>query len=322
MAKLLQNKVSVIVACYNPDMMKLKKTLCSIFNQQGVDFNIIISDDGSKIEYRKELEDWLKLFNFDKNKIKLNFLKENVGTIKNLLSALKICSNKYVKVISPGDYLYDKNSLKIYLKKAEKNNADIVFSRAQYYSPELKFLNITSPINKVAFKNCLIKTSLLYFHDFILGASIFVKRDLLETILNEVSPFMRLVEDVPLTILSSIYGKKIYGVNKKLIWYEYGLGISTSSVSQICENEISKFFEYMYEIDNHEVQVLKKFLEIENTVSSKCKKWRLFFTTSFKITLSRLFYKLTFNLTKRKKKIFDSKKLAKKIDHITKYTLE
>ena len=95
--------VSVIVACYNPDIVKLKKTINSILNQVGVSYEIIIADDGSEFEYKSEIEKWFKE-NQVKN-YKLSFLPENQGTIKNIYFALSYCSGEYVKTISPGDLL-------------------------------------------------------------------------------------------------------------------------------------------------------------------------------------------------------------------------
>ena len=40
--------ISVVVLTYNPDLNDLKKTLRSIMLQDGVDFEIVIADDGSK----------------------------------------------------------------------------------------------------------------------------------------------------------------------------------------------------------------------------------------------------------------------------------
>ena len=93
--------VSVVVLTYNPVMEKLKSTLLSVLNQKNVEIQIIISDDGSKIDFRKEIEELFFEFNFTHYKLFLN--KENVGTIENYYFALEKTDSLLIKGISPGD---------------------------------------------------------------------------------------------------------------------------------------------------------------------------------------------------------------------------
>lgn len=105
--------ISVIVLCYNPDLEKLKCTIISIIKQKDVEYELIISDDGSALDYRRELKDWISELNLSVNVI-YNFLLDNVGTVKNILSAVKLANGEYIKTISPGDYFFDEYSLSVY----------------------------------------------------------------------------------------------------------------------------------------------------------------------------------------------------------------
>ena len=100
---------SVIVCCYNSDYEKLKKTLISISKQKNVSYEIIISDDGSKDRAIEQIKAWVDEHNI--SNVRYNFLPENIGTVRNILSAVKVAQGKYVKTISPGDYLFDEYSL-------------------------------------------------------------------------------------------------------------------------------------------------------------------------------------------------------------------
>ena len=169
-----QMDFSVIVCCYNPNLVKLKKTLCSIFNQVGISFEVIIADDGSKVAYYEGLVNWI---NSNTNSIvKYSFLKENQGTVKNISEALKMAAGKYVKLISPADYLFDEHTLKCIFDAMEKNKAIVSFGNSIYYNADEKFetFQIKCPIINYKY-DCIINPkkivrNLYYFNDYILGA--------------------------------------------------------------------------------------------------------------------------------------------------------
>ena len=126
--------VTVCVLTYNPDWVKFRNTLRSIICQKSVDFDIVVSDDGSK----DDCFDKAELF-FNENgfsSYKLVKKTENQGTVKNAISALQHTRGKYVKLISPGDLLYDENVLAEFVDFAEHNPAAAYFGNAVYYSLE------------------------------------------------------------------------------------------------------------------------------------------------------------------------------------------
>ena len=106
------DKISIIVCSYKPDFNKLKRTLLSIFRQKEVDVEVVLADDGSIGYDFSDVKNWIKEripLNFE---VKYSLLEKNVGTIKNVLAALDLVTSKYVKLISPGDYLNTEFSLK------------------------------------------------------------------------------------------------------------------------------------------------------------------------------------------------------------------
>ena len=124
--------VTVCVLTYNPDWTKFRNTLKSIICQKGVDFDIVISDDGSKDNCFAKAEEYLKENSFSDYRFITN--KQNQGIVKNTLAALSIIKSKYVKMISPGDFLYDENTLAKFTDFAEKKPAAAYFGNAVYYS--------------------------------------------------------------------------------------------------------------------------------------------------------------------------------------------
>lgn len=268
---------SVIVCCYNPNIEKLKKTIISIEKQQNVDFDIIISDDGSKFKYENEIKEWAKINDF--GNIKYNFLKENVGTVKNLISAFEVSNGKYIKVISPGDYLFNENSLKKYKVEFEKKGYSLLFSRAVYYNEQGEILKIRNPQMKSSENGGkYLKRNVCFFGDCLLGASMACKREI-KKYLDEISGTVRLLEDFPLSYLALMKGEKVGFIKDYMIWYEFGTGVSTSGISPMLEKDYLEFIKYLKSeyASNKEIQKSVKCIELLRSKSSKINKLKILF---------------------------------------------
>ncbi len=283
---------SVIVCCYNPDLGKLKETIISIIKQKKIEFEIIISDDGSKIDFFNDIKcfcDSLGILN-----IKYNFLKQNVGTVKNIISALKISKGIYSKVISPGDYLYDENSLKNYYDVFIKQNADLVFGKAVYYSIEDEILDRKAPLSRFTYNKYFVNKNVLVYKDYILGASIACKTALELEFLEEIENDVRLVEDYPLTALLIVNNYKLAASKENLIWYECGLGVSTQMGSfNILNKDFVSFDKYL-DKEYSENKLVKKSLAFKSynldTKKLKFFKYLFKFPDFYLYKVGRLFH--------------------------------
>lgn len=271
--------ISVIVCCYNPDFTALKNTVISIAKQEDVDFEIVITDDGSKIDYRSELETFIEE-NGIKNVV-YNFLPQNVGTVKNIISAVEISKGKYVKTISPGDYLYDKKVLRKYVDTFEKTNADIVYSSLVAYDNEFNsIINICGPQRKRAWSVKGIKKSLLIDHDYITGATVASKREVELYYLDKVKDYVKYTEDVALTLLAVLDGKKIVGVKEPFVYYEYGSGISTQGAfNPLIMKDLDGFFEELSKMNLSIAKKSAKIYNIEKSSFGMKKNIKLFLTS-------------------------------------------
>lgn len=227
--------ISVVLVTYNSDLKKTLETIKSIISQKNVLFDLVIADDGSQDNHRKDVEEYLFFNSFSNYKFIAN--PKNQGTVKNLLSGVVRCNGKYVKGISPGDYLYDVYTLRDIVEFMEKNQALCAFGGAVYYSDNnsLTVHNKKSPVSDYIYTNLKetydydqVKRAQFFYKDFILGAvAIFEKNILVEGlrfILNRVI----YAED---TIIQLIAYKNImiYKMPQYIFWYEYGSGISTNS---------------------------------------------------------------------------------------------
>ena len=243
------NGITVIVLTYNPDWKKLEYTLNSILLQKEVDFEIIVADDGSNINFESELIQYFKNHKFSNYKLCMNQI--NYGTVKNLISALKFCNKEYVKTISPGDYLYDCYTLRDIYIFMKKYSANVAFGRAVYYYDDGKVnvVNISNPIFEdlysadIVYDYKKVKKYQLVYEDFLLGASLIISTDILKEYLNIVVDKVRLLEDIIVQLLV-IDNYRIYAIPRFILWYEYGNGVSTnanSSFSRLINVDILSF---------------------------------------------------------------------------------
>ena len=233
---------SVVICCYNPNFEKLKKTIISIVKQKNVSFEIIISDDGSKENYLNKLESWINEIGL--RGMKYNFLKENVGTVKNIISGMEKSEGKYIKIISPGDYLFNEYSLERYKKEFEDKNCSLIYSRAAFYDENGLVLNKYNPVLINTEKNRYLKRNVCFFMDSLIGATVACTRDMIKY-LYEISGVVRLLEDYPMSYLALMNNEKVCFIKEYLIWYEYGTGISTQSISSKLENDTNKFLKFL-----------------------------------------------------------------------------
>ena len=219
--------ISVIICCYNPDLEKFKKTIFSIINQQKVSIQIVISDDGSNIKYKDQIVNWCNRNNI-KN-IFYNFLTKNVGTVKNILAAVKCCDSKYVKVISPGDYLFDVNTLSYFLNVSITNKADLIFGDAIYYTGRNIVQQRATTHSKLLYFDNNLKNIICLYNGYFQGAAFIARKEIYSKILTLYEDKVKYVEDRAVMYSAFLENKKVIGLPVPMIWYEFGTGISTSN---------------------------------------------------------------------------------------------
>lgn len=222
--------ITILVAIYNADINKLIHTLYSIIIQKEVGFEIIVCDDGSRIDLTDQIEEFFLKQKFDKYKVVRS--EKNVGTVRNLLNGSQYCNSEIVKCISPGDWFSNEFALKKYLDAFKVQNADVVFSDSQYYSHNnnLTLFNLhapklISPYGKKYSQKKIIK-NLVLCNDFISGAATAYKLNVFTKYLNELTLNNIVYAEDLSTLLLAVDGFKFAYIDEDLIWYEYGTGIS------------------------------------------------------------------------------------------------
>ena len=227
-------QVTVVLGSYNPVYEKLERTLKSILLQDNVKLQIIVADDGSKDNCFDRVCRLFKEYGFDEY-ILLDSEKNN-GTVSNLARTEEYIAGEYVKWISPGDYLYNKDVLREWYHFCKDSDIDVSFGGAAYYCydengyrPVSAYKYPQAPFLYNGDKNNQKKIILNYIllNDEIVGALFFGKKEILYKYLNRINGVIVYGEDF-MYRLALIDGVRIVYYDKPVIYYEYGIGISTA----------------------------------------------------------------------------------------------
>ena len=223
---------SVVVLSYHPDQEKLMATLRSVVMQKGVSFEIIVADDGSPDFFEHEIRAALD----GVADYRILAHKENQGTVKNLLDAVELSCGKYIKPISPGDYLYDADTLATVKSFMDDHEACAVFGDMVYYAydGQLQLFDRKTPYDDAMYLSKNKKFSFraaakhqMVYNEYISGAAVFLERETMLWGLQTIRPAVRYAEDAMLQLFL-LTGKRIFRLPQFAVWYEFGSGISTN----------------------------------------------------------------------------------------------
>ena len=242
-----KNGVSIIVLLYNPDAIKLKRTINSIINQKDVDFEVILSDDGSVENPKTIVDDVFSSYNFTNYSFHRN--EKNIGTVKNILSVLDSAKYKYVYLISPGDLIYDETTMSNFVNFSNKHQAKVCFGDYICYNTYKEKINIVESVQ------CPSKPSIFDVENYnffnakvfallsgnVLGPAFFREREYAIKYITLISQTAKYVEDNTTLAFSFAENIPLYHCPRNICWYESGSGISTSA-NPSWHNKIEKDF--------------------------------------------------------------------------------
>lgn len=227
--------VSVIVLSYQPNKEKLLATLKSVIMQRGCDFEVIIADDGSESFFETEIHRFMHERGFSNYRILAG--RQNQGTVLNLLGAVGLAKGRFIKPVSPGDYLYDADTLSEMAAFMRKYEAKAAFGDMVYYrfDGELKVAGIKTPCDDAMYLpenrdydfGKVLKHQMIYT-DYISGASVMYERDCFRSGLETIQGTVLYAEDAVLQLMA-VQNQRIYKIPRYVMWYEYGSGISTNT---------------------------------------------------------------------------------------------
>lgn len=247
-------KFSVILVTYNPKIEKVLFTLKSIVNQKFDDFELVISDDGSKENHFDEMEQYLKQHNFT------NYVfvphEKNQGTVKNLISALEHCSGTYVRDFGPGDAFYNENSISTIYDYFENTKCDQCFGLMRGYTRDdqnqIHFGEFYHPFDIQAYRKKAqkrVQKNLVLYSDNVSGACMCYKTQFYLEYLKKIENYVIYEEDI-FQVLASVEGHEMGMIDAYTVLYEMDAGVSTSGSSkfaQLLAKDVDAFYEKLYE---------------------------------------------------------------------------
>ena len=165
-------KISVLMAVYNTTFFLIKRAIDSVLNQDFQDFELIIIDDGSKENDRKELLDYI-----EKHEAKIVYIRHsNRGQSESINRGVLNSIGKYITILD-GDDVYKSNHLSACLQAVK--HVDLICSTTE---------TITDTIDDyfVPDKNDL--TKLIHLDETILFGTLFGRKKVFNSI-NFISGF-------------------------------------------------------------------------------------------------------------------------------------
>lgn len=257
---------SVLVLSYNSDYDKMLRTIDSVLKQKKVTFEIIVCDDASEKNYFSELEKYLSEQNVD---FKLLTGEHNVGTVRNILRGLKDARGIYTKLIGVGDMLYAEDTLYTVASFMKKEDTQCCFGALYgYQEREGKFYTKRpcSPRDILAYRRKETKRiirNLMLCEDWVSGASIFAATSYFQKYISLLENNVIYCEDWASALAAADHIYLRY-LDRYVVWYEVGDGISTSSntgfrkkIDQDNENFWKLFDEYC---SIHHPQEFKRYI--------------------------------------------------------------
>ncbi len=225
--------LTVLVATYHPVWEKLKRTLRSILLQKNVDYEILVCDDGSEVNFFEQIETFFQENRFEDYQLLSS--PENEGTCRNCYKGLERAKGKYTKIISQSDYLYDENVLASWVRFMDEKKAVISFGAPVFFN-ETGALSVRNQPQhperydgNFSYKNTVLNYVLL--QDSAVGCALMTDTKLTKEYMGIIMKSIKFTEDTAYKLMA-LEGIPIYYFPQNVVWYEYGTGISSGKSSK------------------------------------------------------------------------------------------
>ena len=159
--------ISVIIPTYNREKL-IKRSIESVLNQTYQDIEIIIVDDASTDNTKKEID------KINDNRIKYYKLKKNQGACHARNYGIKKASGKYI-AFQDSDDVFEKEKLEKQLSNLKKNNSDLDFCKISINCDDIQVIVPSEKQEKQIYNNKILDE--LCNGNFISTQAILVKKD-------------------------------------------------------------------------------------------------------------------------------------------------
>ncbi len=274
--------ITVIILSYNNNQY-IKQAIHSVIIQNYANIQLIISDDCSKNFPKVKIEQYIDKHK-ESNITSVIICKndKNVGTVKNINSALKHANGEYIKLLAADDQLYDSTVLTQFVQYLETNRLMITTSTCAVYDEKLEQLKYLYPessnrkfIKKLTLNKLYRK---LAVSNIIGGVGVCMRKDLFYKY-NLFDERYVLTEDLPTWLMLLRNGVRIGYMNNVTVKYRLN-GVSNGEISpstkmlkkdlvKIIDNEILPNRHMLTLYGRREVKFIRINMSIEGAVLKK-----------------------------------------------------
>lgn len=240
--------LSFIVLTYR-NFDGIYETLDSLFNQDYPQIELIISDDGSpnREEYMDDIKEYIETHRNSRIvNVIYNLLEENVGTVRNVNSALRCANGVYIKELGADDTLNGTDALSKYVAFLEESGLDICFSKLQGVTEDGQIIpSLASCIDDYTEVRKMTPTQIcnqLFVRNFLPAPAWCAKKDLFEKY-GYCFEEIRLIEDYPYWIHLSLSGVHFGFMDDVLINYKMSGVSSTGTYGMAFMNDMLKIYD-------------------------------------------------------------------------------
>lgn len=269
-------KLTVLIVTYNPVWSKLLVTLESIRRQTMEDYEIVISDDGSKDNCFDRIEEYFHKYGFTRYQMVSH--EQNQGTVKNLIDGVVHAQGKYIRDFGPGDAFYNEHTMQQVYDFLEQNQYEACFGLMKGYcvdeQGQITYTDFLHPFDIEAYKKNdaeRILKNLVLYHDNASGACTCYTKEYYLNYLKRIENVVIYAEDI-FQLMSGLDGRCMHMFPDYLVWYEADTGVSTkkrSSFAELLALDVEHFYEMIQQEypDNRYVKKQRKvqrFYKIRN----------------------------------------------------------
>lgn len=212
----MEETIDILLATYNGEKY-LREQIESILNQTYKNIRLIISDDCSKDDTKKILEEYAQ----KDDRIKLYFQEKNLGYVKNFEFLLRQVENEYYMLSDQDDVWLDEKVEKS-LQYLKQNNADLVFGDLEVVDQNLN--TIYKSFGDFMLLNDKIKKNINsytvnYLYNCVTGCTVLSKKKFIENILPIPKDSKYVAHDHWMGLMVSVHGGKLAYMTEKYIKY-------------------------------------------------------------------------------------------------------
>ena len=252
--------VTIMILVYN-NADGLDETISSVMEQDFLDAEVILSDDGSSNYDTCLLEEYAKHLRTKFETVRVNVNEHNLGTVKHLNRVIRMAEGSYLMNCCSGDSFYAKNTISHLVSCFQKSGKRILSARRLDVYPEGKNKYRPSVFVGCALKICpkALMEYMICNKNLLSGCCTFAAKELFETYGYYEEDYF-LVEDYPYYV-ELLRKKEPFAVTfQPAIRHGIG-GVSTGKVHPAIYEDIEKRRKKLYDHREDFSGKVQRFLE-------------------------------------------------------------